>query len=88
MANNASARKRIRKTETQTQRNRVIKSRLRTFRKKALATIADGDKSAAEAAFRSFASAADLAAKKKVIGKNTADRIKSRMAKKMAAIAA
>ena len=48
MANNASALKRIRKTQAQTQRNRAVKSRVKTHRKKVLAALAAGDKAGAD----------------------------------------
>lgn len=86
MANNASARKRIRQTEVRTQANRVIKSRLKTFRKQAISHIESGNAEEAEKAFRNFSSAADRAAKRNVIHKNTASRLKSRMAHRLKAM--
>lgn len=84
MANNASGRKRIRTTERATQKNRNVKSRLRTYRKQALAAIEEGDAEKTLAAYNQFASAADRAAKINVIHKNAANRLKSRMAGRMA----
>ena len=86
MANNASARKRIRQTETRTQANRVVKSRLKTFRKQTLSHIEAGNAEEAEKAFRNFSSAADRAAKNNVIHKKTASRIKSRIAHRLKAM--
>ena len=86
MANNASAKKRIRQTEVRSQRNRVIKSRLKTFRKQAIAHIEAGNAEEAAKSFRSFSSAADRAAKKNVIHKNTASRLKSRIAHRLKAM--
>jgi small subunit ribosomal protein S20 len=88
MANSASARKRIRKTERETQRNRSVKSRLRTFRKQFLATVEEGDAAKAQEAYNRFVSAADRAAKNNVIHKNTARRLKSRGALRMKSISA
>lgn len=85
MANNASARKRIRQTERATLRNRTAKSRLRTYRKQVLTSIEEGDAEKIQTAYNRFASAADRAAKNNVIHKNTASRMKSRMAHRMAA---
>lgn len=87
MANNASARKRIRQIERRTERNRALKSRLKTFKKQVLASIEEGDQEKIQAAYNRFASAADIAAKKNVIHKNAAGRLKSRVARKMAAAA-
>ncbi len=52
MANNASARKRIRQTERRTLRNHARRSRMRTFVKKVEAAIAGGDKTVALEALR------------------------------------
>jgi small subunit ribosomal protein S20 len=80
MANIRSAEKNIRKTATRTLRNRANKSRIRTLRKNVLTAIEKGDKSKAQTAYNEFASAADKAAKKHIIHKNTASRLKSRIA--------
>jgi small subunit ribosomal protein S20 len=88
MANNASARKRIRKTERATLRNRAVKSRLRTYRKQVLTMIEGGDAEKSQEAYNRFASAADRAAKNNVIHKNTASRLKSRVASKLNALSA
>lgn len=88
MANNASARKRIRQTERATARNRAVKSRLRTFKKQVLSSIEEGDAEKVQAAYNDFASAADRAAKNNVIHKNAASRMKSRMASKVKTVSA
>lgn len=80
MANIRSAEKNIRKTATRTLSNRANKSRIRTLRKKVLAAVKSGDKAQAQTAYNEFASAADKAAKKHIIHKNTASRLKSRTA--------
>lgn len=84
MANIRSAEKNIRKTKTRTAHNQAVKSRLRTLRKKVVAAVEKGDAKAAEASLSEFASAADKAAKTKVIHKNAAARLKSRAAAKLA----
>jgi ribosomal protein S20 len=53
MANNPSAEKRIRQTEVRTDRNRAVKSRIRTLRKKVLSAVTSGDKAAAATVPRS-----------------------------------
>ena len=88
MANTRSAEKNIRKTKARTLRNQATKSRVRTIRKRVLAAIEKGDVKTAEAELNSFASAADKAAKTKVLHKNTANRLKSRLALRIKATAA
>lgn len=82
MPNTRSAEKNVRKTLARTQRNRTMKSRIRTFRKRALEALKKGDLAAAQSAYNAFASAADKAAKKKTLHRNTASRLKSRLAKR------
>ncbi len=86
MPNIKSAAKRVRQTQTRTLRNRSIKSRVKTFRKKLAATVATGDKEASELALRELFAAADKAAKKNVLGKNTASRYKSAGSKLVATL--
>lgn len=83
MANTSSSEKSIRQTRTRTKRNRAKKTRIRTLRKSALAAVAAGDAAAAQKAYDKFASAADKAAKGNTIHKNTASRLKSRMAARL-----
>ncbi|MGB9578545.1 MAG: 30S ribosomal protein S20, partial [Halothiobacillaceae bacterium] len=52
MANNASAKKRIRQNEKNRARNVALRSRVRTFIKKTLKAIRSGDKAAAQAAYK------------------------------------
>ena len=80
MANTRSAEKNIRKTKVRTVANQAAKSRIRTARKRVLAAVTKGDVKAAEAELSAFASVADKAAKTKVMHKNTASRLKSRLA--------
>ena len=87
MANTKSALKRVRQTKVRTAQNRAIKSNVKTARKSALAAISAGDATASQAAYNSFASAADKAAKTKVLHKNTSSRLKSRHARKIGALA-
>ncbi len=91
MANTKSAEKNIRKTASRTLRNNATKSRIRTLQKKVIAAVAKGDAKAAEAELSAFSSAADKAAKTKVLHRNTATRVKNRLAahiKKATAVAA
>ena len=86
MANSRSALKRVRKTKTETARNRSLKSRIKTTRKTALEAVDAGDAKAAQSAYNNFASAADKAAKRGAIHKKTASRYKSRLAAKIGAL--
>ncbi|MAS96068.1 MAG: 30S ribosomal protein S20 [Verrucomicrobiales bacterium] len=88
MANSRSALKRVRKTKTETARNRAAKTRIKVARKSALSAVESGDAKAAQSAYNVFASEADKAAKKGVVHKKTASRLKSRLAAKIAAISA
>ena len=83
MANTRSAEKNIRKTKVRTARNQATKSRVRTFRKRVLAAIDKGDLKTANEELSQFASVADKAAKTKVLKKNTASRLKSRLAQRV-----
>ncbi len=78
MANTPSALKRIRQTKTRTERNRVLSSRIKTLRKKAVSAATAGQKDEAIAAFSEFSSAVDRAAKNGLIHKNNAANLKSR----------
>lgn len=86
MANIRSSKKDIRRTEKRTALNQAKKSRIRTLRKKVLTAVTAGDASAAQAAYNEFASAADKAAKTTTLHKNTASRLKSRVAAQIAKI--
>ena len=88
MANNASARKRIRQTACRTERNQARKSRMRTFVKKVETAIAGGDKALAAAAFLAAQPEMQRAAGKGVIHSNTVARKLSRLSKRIKALAA
>ena len=87
MANTASARKRIRQTETRTVRNAARKSRMRTFIKKVETAIASGDKEQAAAALRDAQPEMQRASGKGVIHANTVSRKISRLSARIKAIA-
>ena len=86
MANIRSAEKNIRKTAVRTAHNQTVKSRMRTLRKNVLTAGEEKDATAASTSLSAFASAADKAAKTNVIKKNTASRLKSRLALKVGAL--
>ena len=81
MANTKSALKRIRQTATRTARNRAVTSKLKTLRKKVAAAVETSDKEAAAAAYNTFSSAVDKAAKVGTIPANRAANYKSKAAK-------
>jgi small subunit ribosomal protein S20 len=66
--------------------NRAVKARVRTVRKAVNDAIASGAKDDAKAQLQALASVADKAAKKGVIHKNSADRLKGLYSKRVAAI--
>ena len=82
MPNIKSAKKRVLTTETRTLRNKMIKSDMKTAVKKLDAVIAEGDKAAIEATYRSAVKTVDQAAAKGILKKNTASRKKSQLTKK------
>lgn len=87
MANHKSSIKRSRQTIVRTERNRAVKTRIKTLRKKTLTAIAAGDKTAAISASSELASAIDKAAKSNVVHANKAANVKSKTAKAIAALA-
>ena len=85
MAHGKSAKKRVRQNVVHRLRNRQSKSALRTTVKKlAVATLA-GDAAAATTAFRGVQKKLDQAVAKGIVRKGTANRLKSRLAAKLAA---
>ena len=79
MANIKSAKKRILVNRTKMERNKAIKSGVKTSIKKVHAAIAANDKEAANAALLHPISKIDKAASKGVYHKNTASRKISRL---------
>ena len=86
LANIKSAKKRILVTATRTERNKAIRSKVKTCIKKVETAVADGDKSAAESALLTATSEIDKATTKGVYHKNNASRKVSRLAKAVAAM--
>ena len=80
MANIKSAKKRILVNQTKADRNKAIKSGVKTAIKKVKAAIAANDKEAAEAALTAATSTIYKAATKGVFHKNNASRKVSRLA--------
>ncbi len=80
MANIKSAKKRILVTQTKTERNKAIKSGVKTAIKKVEAAVESGDKAAATEALTAATSTIDKACTKGVYHKNNASRKVSRLA--------
>ena len=79
MANIKSAKKRILVNKTKAERNKAIKSSVKTAIKKVYAAIDANDKEAAKTALAAATSALDKATKKGVFHKNTSARKVSRL---------
>jgi len=80
VANIKSAKKRILVTQTKSERNKAIKSGVKTAVKKVNAAIESGDKAAATEALTAATSVIDKACTKGVYHKNNASRKVSRLA--------
>jgi small subunit ribosomal protein S20 len=88
VANIKSQIKRNRQNERAHERNKAVRSALKTDAKKARDAIASGDETAAEAQVREASRAIDKAASSGVLHKRTAARRKSRLARAAAGTAA
>ena len=81
MANIKSAKKRILVNRTKADRNKAIKSGVKTAIKKVFAAIESGDKAAAAAELTAATKTIEMAASKGVYHKNNAARKVSRISK-------
>ena len=81
MANIKSAKKRILVIDKKTERNKAIRSKVKTYVKKVNAAIESGDKAAAAQALVEATSVISSASSKGVYHKSTASRKVSRLAK-------
>jgi small subunit ribosomal protein S20 len=86
MPNTKSAERRVRSDAKKTERNKSVKSRVKTLEKRYQTALAGGNKETATTAFRTYSSAVDKAVKTGTIHKSTANRKKSRSAVKLAAL--
>jgi small subunit ribosomal protein S20 len=86
LANSLSARKRARQSERNRRRNASQRSHVRTSIKNVLMAIEKGDKTAAEAAYKSAIPAIDRSVTKGIMPLNKAARHKSRMNKHIRAM--
>ena len=88
MANHKSALKKIKQDEVRRMRNKAYKTRLKNVVKAVETAISESNKEAAQTALQEAISTLDRTASKGVIHKNKASRKKSRLTKRVNAIAA
>jgi small subunit ribosomal protein S20 len=79
MPNTKSAKKRLKQDARRNEKNRSVKSSLKTECKKVIAAVASGDVAKADAELRTAAKMLDKAAAKRVIHRNASSRAKSRL---------
>jgi small subunit ribosomal protein S20 len=87
MANIKSQIKRNRQNEKHAERNKTVRTALKTSTKKVRTAVGAGDAEAATAQQREAARALDKAVAKGIVHKRTAARRKSRMAKAASSVA-
>ncbi len=80
MPHNNSAKKRLRKSETNRIANKTRITELKTIRKKLERAVHDGKKEEADDLYRTFTKRIDQAASRNTVHKKAAARTKSRMA--------
>jgi small subunit ribosomal protein S20 len=80
MANTKSAKKRAAKSALQREKNRAVRSKMRTAVRKVRAAAASGDAVTAQKLLGEAIRTVDVTAKKGVVHRNTAARTKSRLA--------
>lgn len=83
MPNIKSAKKRMRTSELQRVRNKMVKTRIKNVRKKLVDETAEAPAPTSAETYRTYCSVLDKAAKKGVIGRNTAIRRKRRAAERI-----
>ena len=88
MPNIKGAAKRHRQSEVRRDRNRGVKSSIKTQLKKVAATAPAGDKDKTQTELRLAQKKIDQAASKGVMHKNKASRLKSRLVKRVKLLAA
>lgn len=88
MPNIKSAKKRVLVTAVRTERNKSIKSALKTELKKFDAAVAENDQAKANELFVESVSQVDKAVAKGTIHKNKANRKKAQLAKKLSSVSA
>lgn len=87
MANSKSAEKRARQATARRARNVAQRSKVRTHIKSVVTAVGSGDKEQAAAALQQATPVIDAMARKGIIHRNKAARHKSRLAKRIKALA-
>lgn len=87
MANHKATLKSIRQTAKRTERNRAVRSRVKTLGKKARTAVNESGEQA-DKTLSQYLSSLDRAARKGLIHKNKAARLKSRLTKAHAKVTA
>lgn len=85
MADHASAKKRIRQTAKRTERNKQVRTFMRTTVKRVRAALEKGDKAEAQVALKIAAQQIDKAVSKGVYKRKTGSRYIARLAAQVAA---
>jgi len=88
VAHSLSAKKRIRQNEKNRARNRARKSMVRTQTKRFLDAVSEGKTDLAQQEFKTLTRKLDKVASTSTMHKNTAARIKSRMARRLSSMQA
>jgi len=83
MPHTHSAKKHLKQSIVQREKNRATKRSIRTEYKKVIDAVAAGDAEKAEAELRTVAKKVDKAAAKKIIHRNAASRVKARLSAKV-----
>ena len=86
MANTLSARKRIRQNAKRRMRNKIVRTRTRSFFKRAQVAIEEGNPEVAAEAVKKAISEIDRAKSKGVLHRRNADRRKSRLMKRLSPV--
>ena len=81
MANIKSAKKRVQVTAVRTERNKAIRSEVKTYVKRVEAAVESGDKAVAEAELKAAIKVIEMAGSKGVYHDNTVSRKVSRLTK-------
>ena len=88
MANSKSALKRVRQIKRRTDRNKGLRTRVKSLRKKSIDAAQAGNADEAQATLKELASAVDRAQKNGVFHKNKAANLKSKTIKAVKAASA
>ena len=88
MANSKSALKRVRQIKRRTDRNKTLRTKVKSLRKKVLDAAEAGKTDEAQAGLKDLSSAIDRAEKKGIFHKNKAANLKSKTSKAIKAASA